>query len=394
VPPTNIGGFDASYDPQSQVLLIEVRTGVNFINGLAIDASNVITANHTDLAQAVTDGMTLPPGDRAAFVDQFAWGLLDKLAFLLKLQDRVESAWSGQYFFSCTRPGWESIFASVAVDVDVHFGDAGADDHLQTNTYKVPEGGTYSVGAFVDSNPTSTTTSRDDDPHNNLLVMSSTDVDETPLDQSLLRRQVLFDHDSAVLTPDAQTTLRGFERDFQDANLDLTNPVALEGHASASGSEEHNERLAQKRIEAVRNFLAGLGFTGINERVSTQNFGEEGAIEDPAWRRVDLIVDSGEGQLVASHEFGHVFGLDDEYVGGTDAAGNPVNPGGTISGSGSAVGTAVDHDALAKAIGTSGAIAENNDDIMSLGNTVQPKHYATFGWALAQVTGIDEWQVV
>jgi hypothetical protein len=24
---------------------------------------------------------------------------------------------------------------------------------------------------------------------------------------------------------------------------------------------------------------------------------------------------------------------------------------------------------------------------------VRPKHYATFGWALAQVTGIDEWVV-
>ena len=121
------------------------------------------------------------------------------------------------------------------MDVDVHFGDVGANDHLQTNTYKVPEGGTYSVGAFVDSNPTSTTTSRDDDPHNNLLVMSSTDVNETPLDQSLLRRQVFFDHDSAVLTPDAQTTLRGFERDFQDANLDLTNPVKLDRVLRAAG---------------------------------------------------------------------------------------------------------------------------------------------------------------
>ena len=156
---------------------------------------------------------------------------------------------------------------------------------------------------------------------------------------------------------------------------------------SLANSESARQCPAQKRIAAVRGFLAGIGFTGINERVSTDNEGEEGATEDAEWRRVDLIVGSGEGQLVAAHEFGHVFGLGDEYVS------KDKNPGGSISGSGSAVGAAVAHDALAKAIGTSGAIAENNDDIMSLGNTVRPKHYATFGWALAQLTGMDEWVV-
>ncbi|HEU5315346.1 MAG TPA: OmpA family protein, partial [Chloroflexota bacterium] len=363
------------------LLMIEVRTGITFTDGLSIDASNVITANHTDLAQAALDGMSLPAADRAAFVADFTWTDPQKEAFSDQLQARVEGAWSAQFLFGCTRPGWESMFAVPIVDVDVHEGAVGDGDHLQTTTYKVPDGGTYSVGAFVQSQG-------DQDPFNNQLVMSSTDVDETPLDQSLLRKTVLFAHDSAVLTPDAISLLRAFERDFQDANLDLTNPVELTGHASSPGDEEYNSRLAQRRIDAVRDQLSAFGFTGINERVTTQNLGEEGATEDAEWRRVDLVVGSGEGQLVAAHEFGHVFGLMDEYVS------NDVNPGGSITGSGSAVGTAVGHDAMAKAIGTSGAVAENNDDIMSLGNAVQPKHYATFGWALAQVTGIDEWIVL
>jgi outer membrane protein OmpA-like peptidoglycan-associated protein len=376
VPPTNIGGFDASFDPQSGVLLIEVRTGVNFQNGLSLDGSNVITANHTDLTQAATDGMNLAPGDRAAFVTDFTWTDEQKQNFISQLQARVESAWSGQYAFSCTRPGWESLMANVAVSIDVHEGAAGGNEHLQTTTYKVPDGGSYNVGAFVQSG-------NDQDAHNNQLVMSSTHVNPTPIDRSLLRKTVFFDHNSAVLTANAQSTLSAFAADFQDANLDLSNPVTLEGHASSPGSSEYNNKLAQARIDAVRTQLAALGFTGINDRVSTKNMGETDATEAQEWRRVDLIVGSGEGQLVAAHEFGHVFGLADEYS---------INPGGSINGSGNPVGTIVGHDAMAKAIGASGAVAENNDNIMSLGNMVQPQHYATFGWALAQVSGVNEWQ--
>ncbi len=391
VPPTNIGGFDASYDPQTGQLLIQVKTGVNFNDGLSIDEAGVITANHNDLTQAATDGMSIPdPADRAAFVADFTWNDDQKQTFISDLQTRVEGAWSSSatgLSFTCTRTGWENVKARASVDVDVHEGAAGGDDHLQTTVYKVPDSGTYSVGAYVDSDRNDPNNAGDQDPHNNELVMSSTDVNPTPESQSLLRKSVNFEHDSAALSADAQDILRGFAADFRDAKLDLSNPVQLVGHASSSGSEAYNLQLAQRRIDAVRNFLSSVGFTGINDRVSTDNQGEEGAAEAPEWRRVDLIVGSGEGQLVAAHEFGHVFGLDDEYVS------DDVNPGGTITGSGKAVGTAVDHDQMARDIGTSGAIAENNDSIMSLGNTIRGEHYATFGWALGRVTGVTEWQV-
>jgi len=391
VPPTDIGGFDASYDPQTGQLLIQVKTGVNFNNGLSIDGAGVITANHDDLAEAAIDGMSIPdPADRAAFVADFTWNDEQKQTFMSDLQIRVEGAWGSSatgLSFTCTRPGWENVSARASVDVDVHEGAAGADDHLQTTVYKVPDSGTYSVGAFVDSDRNDPNNARDQDPHNNELVMSSTDVNPTPDSQSLLRKSVNFGHNSAALSADDEEILHGFAADFRDANLDLSNPVQLVGHASSSGSEAYNLQLTQQRIDAVRKCLTDVGFTGINDRVTTVNQGEAGATEAPEWQRVDLIVGSGEGQLVAAHEFGHVFGLDDEYVS------NDVNPGGTITGSGKAVGTAVDHDQMARDIGTSGAIAENNDSIMSLGNTIRGQHYATFGWALGQVTGVTEWQV-
>ncbi|HEU4323854.1 MAG TPA: OmpA family protein [Roseiflexaceae bacterium] len=382
VPPTNIGGFDASYDPDSRLLLIEVRSGVDFIDGLTLDAGGQAVASHTDLAQAAVDANTIPDAaQRAEFVAQFTWDGGTRTDFLDKMQSRVEDTWAGQYTFNCIRPGWEALTSGVAVDVQVHEGKVKKSEHLQTSAYKVPDSGDYSVGAFVQSHG-------DQDPHNNEMVVSSTDVNPTPDHQSLLQRQVFFEHDSAALTPDSEASLRAFERDFQDANLDLSNPVELIGHASSSGSEAYNQKLAQRRIDTVRKFLDSVGFTGITDRLSESNQGEQDAEDTEEWRRVDLIVGDGQGQLVMSHEFGHVFGLDDEYVS------SDQNPGGSISGSGSAVGAAVGHDGMARSLGvTGGAIAENNDGIMSLGNNVREQHYATFGWALQKVTGIDEWQI-
>jgi outer membrane protein OmpA-like peptidoglycan-associated protein len=387
VPPTNIGGFAASYDPQRQVLLIQVRTGITFINGLTLAPTGAITANHTDLAQAAIDGNTIPVADRAAFVADFTWDRGQEDLFITNLQARVEGAWSSAgsgNTFTCTKPGWESLTASVNVDVDVHRGAATGTDHLESTVYKVPDSGQYTITSAVDGNRNDPNSAFDSDAHNNGVEMSSTDVAPTPIENSLLRKSVFFGHDSAALDGTAQGTINAFSADFLDANLDLSNPVELVGHASSSGDDAYNAALSQRRVDAVKAQLAAQGFTGLNDRLSTQAQGELGAVEDPSWRRVDLICGSGEGQLVASHEFGHVFGVLDEYA---------INPGGTIQGTGNPTGTVVGHDQMARAIGAGGAVAENNDGIMSLGNAVRPQHYATFGWALMQVSGINQWQV-
>lgn len=389
VPPTNIGGFAASYDPGSGELTIQVRTGIDFNNGLGIDLmAGTITANHPDLTAAATAANGIPDLlQKIAFVADFIWTASAQADFIADLKTRVEGAWNSAgsgLSFTCTKPGWEAVTASVNVDIDVHEGAASGTDHLQASVWKVPDSGQYTIGSAVDGDRDDPNNAFDNDPHNNGVEMSSTDVAETPQDLSLLQKSVQFGHDSAALTPASQATLAGFAADFQDANLDNSNPVELVGRASSSGSASYNEQLAQRRTEAVKAHLQSIGFTGIDTRVTTRNEGDAGADEDPDWRRVDLIVGSGEGQLVAAHEFGHVFGVLDEYA---------INPGGGISGTGNPTGTVVGHDAMAQAIGTTGAVAENNDGIMSLGNAVRPQHYATFGWALGQVTRMDKWRV-
>lgn len=70
---------------------------------------------------------------------------------------------------------------------------------------------------------------------------------------------VLFDWDSSELTEEAKTQLRDF------AEQVLTHsPQAIRviGHTDALGSNDYNEKLARKRVQAVVNFLATLGLKG------------------------------------------------------------------------------------------------------------------------------------
>jgi hypothetical protein len=81
---------------------------------------------------------------------------------------------------------------------------------------------------------------------------------------------------------------------------------------------------------------------------------------------------------IAVHEFGHAFGLDDEY--GT-------------------VGTKPAHHDMARQMTDAsgahlpGAVREHNAGIMSFGTEVRPRHYATFHHALQTVTAKSPWSL-
>jgi hypothetical protein len=97
-------------------------------------------------------------------------------------------------------------------------------------------------------------------------------------------------------------------------------------------------------------------------------------------RGVHLTLGDGKAQVVAAHEFGHLFGLPDEYAAPFRAPGTRAD----------------DNDAAAKMGGPnapSGALVENNDNIMSEGSVVRPQHYSAFLDALRKVTGLSEWRL-
>jgi peptidoglycan-associated lipoprotein len=108
-----------------------------------------------------------------------------------------------------------------------------------------------------------------------------------------LDQVVLFDFDSAVLRPEAQTLLQ------EKAEWLKANPsaplVLIEGHCDERGTEAYNMALGAKRAESVKNFLLDLGVD--NQILDTQSFGEEKPAIDghneEAWtqnRRASFVI--------------------------------------------------------------------------------------------------------
>jgi hypothetical protein len=171
-----------------------------------------------------------------------------------------------------------------------------------------------------------------------------------------------------------------------------TMPIVVTGRASATGGSARNRQLSQERANVVATYLetntAGTGGTAsiAAERVTQVGTGAEGATEDDEWCRAEIVIGSGAAQNTAAHEFGHMIGLGDEYA---------APPGGILRTGGSAapLGAAAGHNELTSRMGGGvvGAVGENTDSIMSLGNTVRPQHYAIFHHAIEQVTD-EDWE--
>jgi outer membrane protein OmpA-like peptidoglycan-associated protein len=80
---------------------------------------------------------------------------------------------------------------------------------------------------------------------------------------------LLFDVNKSDLRPQAKTNLESLAKTlnkYSDTN------VLVEGDTDNSGSEEYNQKLSERRAQAVANYLTGLGVPG--SRISTVGLGE------------------------------------------------------------------------------------------------------------------------
>ncbi len=396
-PSNGRGGFDATFYPeQSPGLLIEVRAAVIFVNPVTVSGSTV-TPTDPDF-QGVADYLNgLSPADQAAALPEFMWSTADadRNDWMTRLEGAVESAWSGQHQFHIARSGWDWIGAEVAVDVLTNARTTrDATDHLSIEAVKTPEfDNLYSYGHYSWAGGGAT-----NDAHDQTMRIASTDIEGRP-DDWTAPITIYFGSGSSALTPDGESELDSFAATWQGApGTDGSNAVDInvEGYASSSGSAARNRRLSQQRVETVKNRLRGAGFTQLDSRITEEATGEDHAdqtTDNEFDRRVDVSVDNpGGAQVLAVHEFGHTFGLDDQYAetntdgSATGITGNPVQTGDTT-----------DHDGMVQGMqdsygnGLPPSIAENNDNVMSGGNEIRPEHYCTFHEALTVVTGIMEW---
>ncbi|MFZ4757062.1 MAG: OmpA family protein [Burkholderiaceae bacterium] len=110
---------------------------------------------------------------------------------------------------------------------------------------------------------------------------------------------VLFDTDRSVLRAGSQ---RNLEKLAVFLNAYPTRRAMVEGYTDSVGSEEHNQQLSDRRADAVRMAIVGLGVAG--ERITAQGHGESFPVagNDSASgrqmnRRVEIVLSDEAGAI-------------------------------------------------------------------------------------------------
>lgn len=84
---------------------------------------------------------------------------------------------------------------------------------------------------------------------------------------------ILFDFDSSVLKSSSETQLSQMAEVF--AKYPDTN-IIIAGHTDSKGSEEYNQKLSERRANAVQGFLLGKSIS--QSRVTTYGYGESSPV--------------------------------------------------------------------------------------------------------------------
>lgn len=393
------GWWDVSYDPKSGedgVQHVAMRVGVNFLDSLEFDGETATAIN--GMSQDEADWVnSLDEELRLEAAQEYMWNSDDHAEWMSDLETLIETRWGSEetgFSFFVNQEGWEWVGADVEVDLDVQAldtpqalgGGPTGDRHMVVDALKVPNG--MGASSAVNSNAN--------------MLLASTDLQVRADAANLLGPfHIFFGHDSASLDADAQADLDWIIETLNgapDHEASQAVSMALTGHASGSGSATYNERLGLRRVEAVAAYLRGGGFSNLDERVESSSEGSSQANtedrNDPFDRRVTIAIDGDTGQIVATHEFGHAFGLDDEYSGICKELGEE----GECVAWREAGDVTDDHDNVRNMTDASGqalpgSITENSTSLMSWGNTILPQHYVTFKMGLEQVTEVSPWSL-
>lgn len=107
-----------------------------------------------------------------------------------------------------------------------------------------------------------------------------------------LSSDLLFPTNSSYLTDDAKIELSKLSKLMLE---DTSKKVRVDGHTDATGTEEYNQWLSEKRAASVKDFLKEAGVAP--SRISTEGFGQTSPVADNKTpegrqknRRVEVVI--------------------------------------------------------------------------------------------------------
>ena len=86
----------------------------------------------------------------------------------------------------------------------------------------------------------------------------------------LSKRTIYFDYDSSQVADSERSKI---DTVAQDLKQNDAHAVIIEGNCDERGSNEYNLTLGERRAQAIRAYLAGLGIGA--DRIQTKSYGEE-----------------------------------------------------------------------------------------------------------------------
>ena len=370
-PSTGRGLFDASYVPADGNLTITLGITFNFVNGNPADPTWVASVGGPAVAATYTP-------------DQFNWTPEEQTNWKANALSTVKTLWGGRYTFFTQKECWAATLPPVNVTIDIVDRPATGvnKSHFVTSVTKWPTEPGHEESVTPPRRTADQSTAR--------FHESGADGIENP-DESHFRRTTGTRAKYGEVDRDNPGTIRFAQNVTEPTDADKARlrtfgetlgkpymppfPVTLTAHSSSEGAEDLNMRISEDRGRSVSNEIVG---GGAQTQPTVVPVGEQGAAPTPEWRRVDISVGAFEAdQTTVAHEFGHMFGLGDEY---------PTQDGGSRD-----VGTEVAHSDLAEKLipGQEPILARHNDNIMSNGEVVRPHHYVTFMEVLGVMSGTE-----
>lgn len=431
-------GFEADYNPRVSRLNITVRGKIRFADGLSRSGNSFTSPNRSMRNAGMVPILNrLPANVQAQVLPYFQFSEAEKQVHLERFTRNlrvVEGIYQNTGMsFKVAEAGWEDVTARPRINIDITEGEAvhqvdrrsflgisynvtnpRTSDHIQVEIVKQPSMGEYreisrliaAHDATINVTPGMVRGVRSSQGNdrgargaapegfNNLMSLRSNAVDA--LGDLNYSHSVFFEHNSIELSGEANAALNTF---FSDPMIlwdryDRRINVSLNGYASSPGTTSYNTELVEQRIDAVETDIntraassnASPVITGNVVRINDADQTAESdrvanpTVHDPSlFRRVDIAIERNDrrGQNTLAHEMGHVFGLGDEYVGGSRK-----------------VRDAARHGPWAQSAGVAGGANVANDNrLMSGGNEFQAAYYSNFAYALDQLTS-KHWIIV